>query len=456
MTSGRVRRLPLWALDATAAAMAFLVSMVALDGREGLTGQQSGTGQLFVTIVTCAPLLFRSRAPVLVFAVVASLSWAADLADIDVPAGLLAPLFAVYAVARYRPRRWLWPVAAVFATSALINTLHDGVLPQDVIAISALLAATVFLGMNLQTRRAYLDQLEERTTRLERERDQQAQLAAAAERARIARELHDIVAHNLTVMVTLAEGAAATVPTAPARATEVMEKVAATGRLALVEMRRMVGVLKTEQHDPSDPRGPQPGLNDIDPLIDQIRAAGMRVELTRSGEPGTWGPGAELAVYRIVQEALTNVLKHAGPRAVARVRLQYTPDTADIEITDDGAGRSAHPLGAGRPGADRPGPDRPGPDRPGADRPDPDRLGADRPGVAGPDAGPGGPAAAGQHGPAHNTALSPVLSSTHGAGHGLAGMAERAASFGGRLEAGPAAAAGWRVRAHLRLETETT
>jgi signal transduction histidine kinase len=145
-------------------------------------------------------------------------------------------------------------------------------------------------------------------------------------------------------------------------------------------MRRMVGVLKAEP----GVRGPQPGLDDIDPLVEQVRAAGTRVEVTRSGEPGPWGPGAGLAVYRIVQEALTNTLKHAGPRAVARVRLCYTADTAEIEVVDDGAGR-------------------------------------------------------------------PVVKS-RGDGHGLAGMSERAASFGGRLEAGPAAAAGWRVRTTLRFE----
>jgi signal transduction histidine kinase len=377
-----------WVVDCVVTALAFGVSMVALDGREDVSGVQARTGELIATIAVCVPLLWRRRAPVLVFMCTAAFSWLIDSAGTDVPAGLFGPLFALYAVARYRPRRWLWPVVAVFAGSALANLLMHDMLPQDITAMFALLAAVVFLGMNLRTRRAYLDQLEERAARLERERDQQAQLATAAERARIARELHDIVAHNLVVMVALADGAAATAPTAPDRAADAMTKVAATGRLALVEMRRMVGVLKTDDPPPTDgSRGPQPGLDDVDPLIERVRAAGMRVELTRSGEPGAWGPGAGLAVYRIVQEALTNALKHAGPRAVTRVRLCYTADGADIEVIDDGAGRPASTT-----------------------------VAADR--------------------------------------HGLAGMAERAASFGGTLEAGPGAAAGWRVRTQLRFETE--
>jgi signal transduction histidine kinase len=368
-----------------------MISMVALESREDVTGRVSGTGELIATVALCLPLVFRRRAPVAVFACVAAASWLVDALGSDAPAGLLAPMFALYAVARYRPRRWLWPVLGVFAVSAGINVVLHQMTRQDLTAVGALVAAVTFLGMNLRTRRLYLDELEERNRRLERERDQQAQLATAAERTRIARELHDIVAHNLTVMVALADGAAATAATKPERAADVMTKVADTGRLALVEMRRMVGVLRMEEDTgpPSGERIPQPGLADIDPLVEQVRAAGLRVELTRSGEPAAWGPGAGLAVYRIVQEALTNTLKHAGPRAVARVTLSYTGDGADIEIVDDGAGRPAR------------------------------------------------------------------IDNNHGGdGHGLTGMAERAASFGGQLAAGPGADAGWRVRTRLRFEAE--
>ncbi|GIJ72306.1 sensor histidine kinase [Virgisporangium ochraceum] len=370
-----------WVVDTVVAVLAFAVSAMALVGRSEVTGTGPTARTWLASVAVCLPLVWRRRAPVVVFCVVMAVGGLTDSVA-DTPASLFCPLFAVYAVARHRPRVWLVPVAVAFEAVIVGTLIANDLENQDVIAVTALLAASVFLGMNLRTRRAYLDQLEERAARLERERDQQARLAAAGERARIARELHDIVAHNLTVMVALAEGAAATVPTAPDRAVDVMDKVAATGRLALVEMRRMVGVLRTDEA----PRGPQPGLADLDPLVDQVRAAGMRVELTRRGEPGAWGPGAGLAVYRIVQEALTNALKHAGPRAVTRVGLRFTADGADIEVVDDGAGRVAV-----TPGAD---------------------------------------------------------------GHGLPGMAERAASFGGRLEAGPGAGAGWRVRASLRFPTE--
>jgi signal transduction histidine kinase len=167
-----------------------------------------------------------------------------------------------------------------------------------------------------------------------------------------------------------------------------MQQVSGTGRQALAEMRRLLGLLHAGE-PPQAPSElvPQPGLDDIDELVDQIRAAGVRVTLTREGVAGAWGPGAGLAVYRIVQEALTNTLKHAGPRASAQVRLRYTAAGVDLEVTDDGAGRPARPA----PGA-----------------------------VAG--------------------------------GHGLAGMIERAASYGGEVQAGPCSGTGWRVRARLRFD----
>jgi signal transduction histidine kinase len=229
--------------------------------------------------------------------------------------------------------------------------------------------------------------LEERARRLERERDQQAQLATAAERARIAREMHDVVAHNLAVMVALADAAALTATATPQAAGDKMAKVAATGRDALGEMRRMLGLLHDDEEPGPAGLDPQPGLDDIDRLVDQVRAAGLRVALTRKGMPGRWGPGAGLTVYRIVQEALTNTMKHAGPAATAQVRLRYTPTGVDLEITDDGSHRPNQPACASRANA-----------------------------------------------------------------HGLTGMIERAASYGGRLDAGPLPGAGWRVHAHLRFD----
>jgi signal transduction histidine kinase len=300
------------------------------------------------------PLVWRRRAPVLVFWTVLVLAGAALTTSPPAIVQGVYPeslaLVAVYAVARYRPRRHLWLAVAVLE-GILVAVAWQQDLPWTSLALG--------------------------TSAL-----------AATERARIARELHDIVAHNLAVMIALADGAAFTTTVAPERATDAMQQVSATGRQALAEMRRLLGLLRDGQ-PPQAPSGlvPQPGLDDLDELVDQIRAAGVRVELTRQGTAGAWGPGAGLAVYRIVQEALTNTLKHAGPQASAQVRLCYTAAGVELEVTDDGAGRPAR-----------------------------------------------------------------AVAGTAAGGHGLAGMVERATSYGGEVQAGPRPGVGWRVWARLRFD----
>jgi signal transduction histidine kinase len=251
------------------------------------------------------------------------------------------------------------------------------------------MAASLLLGVSVRHWRNSLSTLTERAEQLERERDQQARLAVAAERTRIAREMHDVVAHSLSVMVTLSEGAALKLAAEPERANRAMRQVSATGHQALGEMRRLLGVLRTE--DAPEPRQPQPGLAQLDGLLDQVRATGLTAELAVTGTPVALPPGAELTVYRIVQEALTNTLKHAaGPTRVS-VAIARRPDAVTVDVHDDGACRSA-----GTPGH----------------------------GLAG-----------------------------HGlAGHGLAGMRERAAVYDGAVSAGPdPAGGGWRIHARLPL-----
>jgi signal transduction histidine kinase len=261
------------------------------------------------------------------------------------PAALFVPLIALHAVARYRPARYVWPAVAGTILPGLGTRIDASTAWGAFVAVAAIAVATALVGMNQRTRQAYLSELESRADRLARESDQQARLAVAEERARIAREMHDVVAHHLAVMVALSDGAAATLPASPQRAAGVLTQVSATGRQALGEMRRLLGLLRSD----ADGRAPQPGLSDLDALLDRIRAAGVRITLVREGLPGPWGPGAGLVVYRIVQEALTNTLKHAGPGASAEVRLRYTADGADIEVVDDGAGRTV----PGTAGADR-------------------------------------------------------------------------------------------------------
>jgi signal transduction histidine kinase len=159
-------------------------------------------------------------------------------------------------------------------------------------------------------------------------------LAAATERARIAREVHDIVTHSLAVMVTLADGAAAASASSPDRAGQVMRQVAATGRQAIGEMQRTVTALRTDGDE--DARYPVPGLADLDDLLAQVRAAGLPVRFTVQGQARSLPPGTQLAAYRIVQEALTNVRKHATGATGATVTLRYDADGIDVEVSDDG------------------------------------------------------------------------------------------------------------------------
>ena len=217
------------------------------------------------------------------------------------------------------------------------------------ISYTGTIAAALGLGLYSATRRAYLAELRDRADRLERERDQQGALAAAAERARIAREMHDVVAHHLTVMVTLSEAAAAASASSPERAAEVMRSVSATGRRALADTRRLLGVLRQRPGDDlAAALAPVPDLAQLDALIEEVRSAGLQTTLEVCGQAPDVPVGVQLTVYRLVQEALTNTLKHGGTAARATVRLRYLPGELQVDIDDDGAGATAPaPAGVG-------------------------------------------------------------------------------------------------------------
>jgi signal transduction histidine kinase len=202
------------------------------------------------------------------------------------------------------------------------------------------------------------------------------------ERARIARDVHDIVTHSLSVMVALTDGAAYTLPASPERAADAVEKASEIGRQAIAEMQRVLEVLR-EGGPPGHERHPQPGLSQLNGLFTEVRAAGLPVEFVVTGRPPAMASGAELAIYRVVQEALTNIRKHTAAGTTARVRLGHFAECVEVEITDDG-----------RPGV-------------------PDPAGTER------------------------------------TGHGLAGMRERVAVYGGLLQAGPLPGGGWRVYARF-------
>jgi signal transduction histidine kinase len=299
---------------------------------------------IVVLALTAVPLLARRIWPIPVFGLVLALNAAAGLWGHVHAVNGLALLIALYTVAAIRPRR-----DALACAGLLELTIVAGLLVfagsgwwYDAIFASGMVAAALGLGLYSATRHAYLAELHDRAERLERERDQQGALAAAAERARIAREMHDIVAHHLTVMVTLSDAAVAASATSPERATEVMRSVSATGRRALADTRRLLGVLR--QRPGQDPGGnlqPVPGLAQLDTLIEQVRSAGLDTTLEIHGAAPDVPAGAQLTMYRLVQEALTNTLKHGGAGARAAVRLQFLPGELRVDIDDDGAGAAA-------------------------------------------------------------------------------------------------------------------
>jgi signal transduction histidine kinase len=391
----------------------------------------AGVAAVLCYFVVHAPLIWRRVAPALVFWLVSGLAIVTAVSVGIHVEGLypeMAIVVAVYTVARHSPRRHLVPIVAAVEAPAVVAFAVADRHWTTLGFVTAVLAATVLTGTVVRIRLAYTAELVERARRLERERDQQAEIATAAERSRIARDMHDIVAHNLTVMVALADGAALTATTAPEQAGAAMRQVSTTGRQALTEMRRVLGLLHSApgpQPAPGDGgRAPQPGLGDLDGLVGGVRAAGLPVALTIDGEPGPLGPGAELAVYRIVQEALTNTLKHAGTTAKAHVRISYRDDRVDLDVTDDGGHAWVAPPATGAASAT------------GA---------AGAIGAIG-----GGIGATSAIGAAGAIGATSAIGTTGAGGHGMAGMAQRAAAYGGTLSAGPRPGGpGWRVHAVL-------
>nr|WP_281386519.1 histidine kinase [Jiangella mangrovi] len=204
------------------------------------------------------------------------------------------------------------------------------------------------MGDVRRVRQAYVAELVERAHQAERERDQRAQLAAAEERARIAREMHDVVAHNLSVIVVQADGGRYAGDQDPQAALDALKTIGDTGRGALSEMRRLLGVLRATDDGDGGTIRPQPGLGSLPELVTSVRQAGLPVELDVTGPPRPLQPGPSLAVYRVIQEALTNALKHAGPAARARVALVFATDRLMARVSDDGRGAGAVDDGLGQ------------------------------------------------------------------------------------------------------------
>jgi signal transduction histidine kinase len=304
-----------------------------------------------------AAVALRRVAPVLGYAVGCAVMLvivaAPDLTDgtgaappILLPSSMVFPVL-LYAVAAYARRPWPLVGLGVGLAGAAATTVRlwtfdwseNGPTPTLKLFVPAALLAIVLaawgLGRFRAARTAYREAeiatLEERALRAEERRAERAEQAAAAERARIAWEMHDVVAHSLAVIVRQADGGRFAAAKDPRKAAEVLGVIATTGRQALTDMRAVLGVLRSSSAEPT------PTIEDLPALISRVSAAGTPVTLTTTGEPGPLDTAASLAAYRVVQEALTNVVRHATAGAAARVHLNWTGDGLDVAITDDGA-----------------------------------------------------------------------------------------------------------------------
>ncbi|MEE1773721.1 sensor histidine kinase [Streptomyces sp. JV185] len=351
-----------------------------------------------IVLGLCAVVALRRRAPEKMLLLAIAMGVAQLVTGVVPGAMNFAMLVIVFTVATVG-ERWASRLALVCSLGAatLSKLRWPAEVPRTgwveevfiVVVLTVPFVLAWVLGDSMRTRRAYFSQLEERAARLEREREAQSKVAVAAERARIARELHDVVAHNVSVMVVQADGAAYVMDAAPDQAKQALETISSTGRQALAEMRRLLGVLRTGDAQESGEYVPQPDVDQIEDLIEQVRQTGLAVDFKIEGTPRPLPSGVELTAYRIVQEALTNTRKHGGPDAGASVRLVYFDDGLGLLVEDDGRG-AAHELY--------------------------EDGGAD------------------------------------GAGHGMIGMRERVGMVGGTLDAGPRPGGGFRISALLPLK----
>ncbi|WP_051808490.1 sensor histidine kinase [Actinoplanes subtropicus] len=290
-------------------------------------------------------LLVRRRFPLSTMAVVSLLALQQVLwfppADDPVPYDA-AVLIAMYSVVKYG--RWLSD-AVLAAVPVAIGIVFEVVRhPQRdqlyVIALYLALCGGTWLGgLAVRTRRQYVAGLEERAATAERERDHLARIAVAEERAAIARELHDVVAHSLAVMIVQADGASYALDAEPAQARAAIKQVGATGREALEDMRRLVGVLRGAGDAPPD--ADEHRRITLEQLVERARSAGLPIAVEVQGERTGVPPAVELTLYRLVQESLTNVLRHAGQGATGRLTVRYAPTSVEMEMADDGSGAIA-------------------------------------------------------------------------------------------------------------------
>ena len=290
-----------------------------------------------------ASVVLRRPRPVAAVALALASGLAYAVAEYP-PALLPVVLLTVYSAAAglpERPSRRL--LVASFLVSALTSTVGPG--PTNT-SVPLLVAGAWFLGNSVRARRLYTETLEAKNRELERAQHDLARQAVTEERLRIARELHDVVAHSMSVVAVHAGMGRMVAADDPAAAERALATIEATTRSALGEMRRLLGVLRSSSGDEPAALGPAPGLADLDGLVADVRRSGIEVELRVHGHRPVVPPGVDLSAYRVVQEALTNVIKHAGP-ARATVDVRYTAAGVTVEVADDGRGAAAPALPGG-------------------------------------------------------------------------------------------------------------
>ena len=284
-------------------------------------------------------LVFRRRYPTAVFLTASTIAFAQWLLGFPV-LGDVTLLVALYTVAAHESRMRALLAAAVLEAGAIMASFRwqlAGTVPRSLLFLSAMVVAALFAGLTAASGSRYLAWMDERARRLETERDQQAVIVAAAERTRIARELHDIVSHSLSVVITLADAAAVVGRSDPAGGVEAMTEASEVARRALTDMRAMLGVLRTDET--SAGLAPQPGIDDLGALVERIRATGLPVALSVEAAAFPLSATAELTAYRIVQEALTNTLRHTTARH-ATVTIAYDQPRLRLRIADDGTAKA--------------------------------------------------------------------------------------------------------------------